>query len=685
MKFVVKKKSAVLIALTLAASSFAASGCRLFVYDDSCCLPPPPPPEPIYYAPAPPPQPVYYAPAEPEPGVYLYSPEPYYGPRPGLDVNIDVRGQAPSDDFPTVDASFPTVDAGNSILSRDSGANAVVPEREPVEDAEPEPPTSSELPEFTKTGLDVPEPSGVFEPLKESESFRPTPKRESLAQREAQEKKLEDAYDSWRKKQKEKRNFDSKTPRYLQPISDDGEELFARDEAASKAQDRSFIRRVTADSLVMMRDDEQYNRELDDWEKDVPTPIDWSKYNPLSLETVREWLGMGPDEKAALEYMRQACLKQKEYEKTKERKLLKEAAVLYEKAAKRWPGPALRPEDAKKNPFKAPKTGTLIEEDGLFFAGECWFFYHDFNNALACYKALVSTYNASIYKEIATKRLFYIGNYWVKLSEEESTPKVHTDRDKPRFGSFSGAVRAYEAIFLNDVSDNGMAPAALFALANAYMRRGVKQGDGSYENAAFYYRQRYENYPGNERAEKACWLAMVALHRSYLGPFYDSQPLDEARKLGEAIVKSGRGNVDMASKELDLIKDEQAKRLLVLGQYYERRGNYASARSFYNRLVKEHPNSAYATQGARAYGEIETKPAEVDQLAWIRPIAPFLPNFTNEYFEEAPDASMAEIARRDEKLDRLGKFEDENAVAEAENADAQATKTAAKPSERKIK
>ena len=119
MKIVVKKKSAVLIALTLAATSIATSGCRLFVYDDSCC-PPPLPPEPVYVMPAPPPQPVYYAPAQPEPGVYIYSPEPYYAPQPGLDVDLAIRGQAPSDDFPTIDAAFPALDDGASILNPES-------------------------------------------------------------------------------------------------------------------------------------------------------------------------------------------------------------------------------------------------------------------------------------------------------------------------------------------------------------------------------------------------------------------------------------------------------------------------------------------------------------------------------------------------------------------------------------
>lgn len=547
-----------------------------------------------------------------------------------------------------------------------------------------QPPESSELPELARSGANVPEPTGTYDP--DAGRSRIEPKRESIADVQEKENAIDEKYQAWLKKQKKKSRETSKTPRYLQPIDnsifDDENGPFARPK--EDEEEKSFMRRVDADAFSMMQDVEQSKRELADWEKETPTPVDWSKY-AIKLDTIRGWFGMGPDEHAALEYMRQACEKQKEYEKTKESKTLKEAAQLYEKAAERWPGPALRPNEAKKHPFSSPKSGTLIEEDGLFFAGECWFFYRDFSRAVVCYRALVSTYSSSIYKNTAMKRLFFIGNYWVECSEKDSASSE--EKGKPRFRYFAAAKKAYEAIFLNDASDSGLASSALFALANAYMRRGVKQGDGAYDSAAQYYRQLYELYPGSEHAEDACRLRMIALHRSYQGVYYDSGPLDEAARLAETILKSGRGNMDVVYEELENIKEEQAKRLYTFGQYYERRGNFASARNYYIRLAREFPNSEYATLGAQAYEQIASKPAEVDQLAWLRPVAPFLPKSKNEYFEEEADENMARIARRDARLDSLGEEDvaSEKALADAEKNDDSATRTAESPNGRILK
>ncbi len=77
-------------------------------------------------------------------------------------------------------------------------------------------------------------------------------------------------------------------------------------------------------------------------------------------------------------------------------------------------------------------------------------------------------------------------------------------------------------------------------------------------------------------------------------------------------------------------------------------------RAYYNRLVRDFPNSYYATEAARSYETIAEKPAEADQFAWIRPVAPFLPKSKNQYFEEAPPAELARIARREDSLDRIG-------------------------------
>ncbi len=594
--------------------------------------------------------------------------------------------------FPTLGSDFPTVDAPLA------------------------PPTESELPDFIANGgADVPEPSRRS--LYDAETTA-EPSRKSLSDAAQNERELEANYNAWLEKQKAKQKEEEKIPEYLRPLPDDRalfndpSSPFAR---RNDDKENEFIRQVTAADLSMMTESQNGpgSRELLDWEKETPLPVDWSKY-PLTIAKIRDWLGMGPDEREALEYMRQACEKQNEYTRTKEPKLLKEAAILYERAAKKWPGKVyedqygdpkngvnvgvvnldpvkeegesdfeLAESDEEDDAFKIPllripagkfdrkesgPNSALIEEDGLFYAGECWFFYKDYNRALRCYKTLISTYNASVYKKTATRRLYYIGCYWTEVSERNTTPSVNlTEKDKPRFSSFAGACEAFKTIYMNDASDSGLAPAALFALANAYMRRGVNQGDGAFAEAAQHYKQLYEFYPGSKYAEDACQLAMIALHKSYQGPMYDEGPLVEARRLAETALKSGRGNVDVINEELDNIKEEQARHLFVAGQYYEKRGNFASARSFYNRLVREHPNSDYASEGARAYENIASKPAEADQFAWIRTVAPFMPKSKNQYFEEAPAAELSEIARRDERLDQIGKeapLDDEKTVRE---------------------
>ena len=635
-------------------ASCCAAGCSLFIYDDPYA--PPPPPQPVLFIPDPPPQPVYYPPA-PEPGVYYFSPEPTppVGPRPGYDFNLFIRGQEPQeaedDAFPSL-GSFPSLD--DEVVA---------------------PPEQTELAPLVTQGANVAEPSGVYD--NSSQSFRPEPKRESIADRQDEEEKVEREFQTWMKRQKSAQKSHSKTPRFLQPIEDsvldDENGPYAR-RKLDEDEDKTFMRRVTADTFALMQENEQSNRELLDWEKDQPAPIDWTKY-AITLDHIRAWVGLGPDERAALEYMRRACEKQKEYDKSKDVKLLKEAAVLYEKAVTRWPGPATRSDyarDVQKNPFSSEKGGNLIEEDGLFFAGECWFFYRDFSRALVCYRALVSTYTNTIYKQTAMKRLFYIGQYWVECAEKEMALSVNlTQKDKPTVATFNQAKKAFEAIFLNDATDNGLAPEALFALANAYMRRGVGQGDGAYDNAARYYKELYEFYPASKRAEDASRLAMIALHRSYQGEKYDAAPLEEARRLAETILRSGRGDMDVVYQELESIKEEQAKRLFYVGQYYQKRGNYASARSYYTRLAKDFSNTSYASLAARAYNEIDDKPAQADQFSWIRPVAPFLPKPNNQYFEVAPDVDLEQLARRDSRLDQIGNVDslDENQTRQEFTAD----------------
>ena len=73
------------------------------------------------------------------------------------------------------------------------------------------------------------------------------------------------------------------------------------------------------------------------------------------------------------------------------------------------------------------------------------------------------------------------------------------------------------------------------------------------------------------------------------------------------------------------------------------------------RLAEEHASSEFATLGAQAYENIQSKPAQADQLSWIRPIAPFLPKDESQYFELEPKKDLASLAAREERLDSIGR------------------------------
>lgn len=500
------------------------------------------------------------------------------------------------------------------------------------------PPTGSDFPEFARNAYEALEPSEDQwgEPIEPDGKATPPRERESITVKEKSERELKEEYNEWLALQKANQKEKEKIPRYLQPLGndravfDDPNSPFSRQMKAESEKEHKFIREITAADLNLMSDVSS-TRELMDWEKEQDMPVDWSKYSAKTLYNKwRDFLGMGANEKEALAIMKKGTLTQMEYEKTGDRKQLREAASLYEKAGKKWPD-------------------SILEEDALFYAAECHFHDRNYAKAKTFYKALITKYSNSILRQDAMERLYRIGVYWVKCSEED--PEIigrFEGKERPRFSDFAGAKDAFEIIFNNDISVRGRAPDALFALANAYMRRGVEQGDASFESAAKYYQRLYEFYPACKYVDKAYPLAMLALYQSYRGPFYDSTPLKKAEEIARIAQRAGKGDPEVITEQLRLIKEKQAEYLLVRGEYYEKKKIYAAARNYYNQLVAEYPESEFAVQAAGRYNVIRENPAEADQFALIRPVAPFLPKSKNKYYEDRPNERIDSALARSE-------------------------------------
>ncbi|MDR3233127.1 MAG: outer membrane protein assembly factor BamD [Planctomycetaceae bacterium] len=332
-----------------------------------------------------------------------------------------------------------------------------------------------------------------------------------------------------------------------------------------------------------------------DWEKDEEKGFDWSVLDPINLTTkFRDWAGLGPDEdkaKAALQKGREILLANPGLQ---DKKKNREAATLFSDAAKRFPD-------------------SLIEEDALHLAGECYFFADDYPKAMTMYQKLLIKYQHSKHVDIDVRRLFKIARYWESESKRQASGFNFSDKSLPQYDTFGFAKKCYETVFINDpngpVSDD-----AVMALATAYLERGKYQGDDNYNQAAYYYCYLRENFPLSKHLAKAHENELYARTRAYMGAEHPSKSLEEAGKLAEITLRQFGSELDSESKnEIVELKEgvlvKEAERLWMQGQFYDvKKYRYGSAKICYERIIREYPQTEFAEKARRRIAAIKDLP-----------------------------------------------------------------------------
>jgi outer membrane protein assembly factor BamD (BamD/ComL family) len=263
-----------------------------------------------------------------------------------------------------------------------------------------------------------------------------------------------------------------------------------------------------------------------------------------------------------------------------------------------------------------------LEEDALHLAGECYFFSDDYPRAMKSYQKLMIKYQHSKYMDNAVRRLFAIARYW----ENDDRKGVATinlyEKSRPTFDTFGNAKKAYETIFINDpngpISDD-----AMMALATAYLLKGRYQGDDNYNHAAYYYKQLRENYPLSKHITRVHELELEARTNAYMGAEHSSTTLDEAEKLADTTLKQFSAELDDGEKEDILeIKEgvikRQAEREWTLGQFYDKKQYYGSAKLYYEKLLDKYPQTEYAEKARIRLEQIKDKPDQPDQFEFIK-------------------------------------------------------------------
>ena len=397
-------------------------------------------------------------------------------------------------------------------------------------------------------------------------------------------------------------------PEYLKPLNHwDGP---LKDRVRKKNTEQELIRLAGMSphypvSVKTFSTDPEY-----DWEKDPPKKgFDWAVLAPEnSFSKLRNWMGMGPDESKAnysMQKGREILLANPDL---KDKKKNLEAAKHFTEAGKRFPD-------------------SVLEEDALHLAAECFFFSDDYYNAFTAYQKLIIKYQHSKYVDSAVYRVFAIAQYWEHESEKKGSSNVFaSDKSLPKYDTFGFSKKAYETIFTYDPL-GPVADRALMALATAYLKRGKYQGDDNYNQAAFYYQRLREEHPTSSYIAKAYELELHARMRAYMGAEHPSRTLDEAGKLAEQTIAQFRHELGNEEKSeilamRETISAAQAERLWSQGQFWDtKKQYYRSARVYYNQLITEYPQTEYAEKARKRLVQIEGLP-DVPSIFGL-PINPF--------------------------------------------------------------
>lgn len=341
---------------------------------------------------------------------------------------------------------------------------------------------------------------------------------------------------------------------------------------------------------------------------------DWSltDFTPSQIGmTVKRLSGRGPNRQVAQQlyaeaesFYRQALTARSEERQEAARERFLEAATRFAGAADRWPDSAL-------------------EEDALFHAGESQFHADRYVKANTHFEQLVKKYPNTRYLDLVGARRFVIAQYWLQLQAAGTAGLLGvnlTDDQRPWIDTFGNAVRVYDRMRLDDPTGK-LADDATIAAANALFARG------EFQRADQYYTDLRLQFPSSEHQFQAHYLGIQAKLRSYQGPEYTGETLDEAEKLITQVRRQFPQEARQHEQELDeayrRVRFLKAQREWNMAQYYSRRQEYGAARLYYDTILADYTDTPFAEKTRSEVLRIAERPLSPPQrFSWLVDLFP---------------------------------------------------------------
>lgn len=330
------------------------------------------------------------------------------------------------------------------------------------------------------------------------------------------------------------------------------------------------------------------------------SPANWGKNAKESFKTVTGQQPK-PDEARALYAQAEDKYRQAVGAPTPEQRtrLLMEAGDQYAEAAKKWPDSAL-------------------EQDGLYMAGESYFFADAYVKANGMYEKLIKQYPGTKHMDTIDARRYTIAQYWLELTKENPESMFalnYFDKRKPWRDTRGHGLRVYDKIRIDDPSGK-LADDATLAAANAHFV------SGNYFKADEYYGDLRKAFLSSEHQFKAHFLGLKTKLMCYQGTDYSGDALDEAEKLikqmRKQFPKESEEEKEFLARSYAEVRYKKAEREWDAAQYFVKRGEYGSARLYQNILVDKYADTPF---GERAKQQLEEQKSYPDmppkRMEWL--------------------------------------------------------------------
>ena len=301
-------------------------------------------------------------------------------------------------------------------------------------------------------------------------------------------------------------------------------------------------------------------------------------------------VGRGPDEQIARTELAEG-------EKLFAQRQFGDAVSHFKKAAMRWPDSG-------------------IEEDAMFYLGECYFFLDRYPKANDTYAKLIKKYGTTRHLDLVMRRQYATARFWQDLDRAKPMPYPNVyDDTRPWWDTEGEALATYESVWLNDPT-GPLADDAVMATANAHFLAG------RYRDSDDFYDQLRTKHPQSEHQLEAHLLGLQSKMRAYQGPEYDGIELVDAEKLVDQTLTQFPDQLNEERERVvetrRMVRAQMAERDWNVGQHYDRLKYYRAAKFYYDGIVKDYPNTPFAELAQQRIVEIkDLPPVPPNKFEWL--------------------------------------------------------------------